>query len=116
MQLVSARAALAKDDAWREKLWQVIQQSELYCNFLNQQSHVILPTGTDFNSRVERARQRQSTRDMERGLQQSLDAAVGQARGHIQELNDLFPVRSAMMQVQLSRLENLSCDELQHEQ
>jgi hypothetical protein len=116
MQVVSARSALAKDDAWREMLWHVIQQSELYCNFLNQQSHVILPTGTDFNSRVERARQQQSSRDMENGLRQSLGAALGLARGHIQELNDLFPVRAAMMQVQLSHLENLSCDELQQEQ
>jgi hypothetical protein len=116
MQLVSARAALARDGAWREKLWHVIQQSDLYCNFLNQQSHLILPTSSDFNSRVERARQQQSSQEMERSLQQSLGAAVGQARGHIQELSDLFPVRAAMMQVQLSRLENLSCGELQQEQ
>jgi hypothetical protein len=116
MQVVGARSALAKDDAWRGMLWHVIQQSELYCNFLNQQSHLLAPTGTDFNSRVERARQEQSSREMAHSLQQSLDAALGVARGHIQELSDLFPVRAAMMQVQLSRIGDLTCEELRQQQ
>jgi hypothetical protein len=112
MQLVSARRDLAKDNQWRELLGQSIQQTQSACNLEDQESRYLAPTGDDYHSRVERARQEQYFASMGQALRQAHDATEGRIENRISEVNALFPVRGAMMQVQAGRIANLDCEDL----
>jgi hypothetical protein len=112
MQLVSAHRDLSKDQAWRETLWRLIQVDYTACSFQEQQAHDLQPSGNDFNSRMQRAQREQYFKSWAESLRMDLDSASRSVNGRIQEVNALFPVRAAMMQVQASRIGNLSCGEI----
>ncbi|HUL35031.1 MAG TPA: hypothetical protein VL128_14190 [Candidatus Eisenbacteria bacterium] len=109
-QIVQARRDLAADDQWRGLLSQAIQQTNSYCNFLQQASQKTAPSGNDYRSRVERAQNSRYFSDMDRNLRQSLDRTANQMQQHIQDAQVLSPVRGALMYVQADRILNRDCE------
>jgi hypothetical protein len=110
MQIVSARAELAADTAWRELLWQAIQQTTSYCNLLAQESQKVSPSSNTWDARVQRARAEQYYESMEHSLRQSLQAVAGRINSKIQSVSELSPVRAALMNVQQSRIFSRECE------
>lgn len=110
MQIVSARTELAGDTAWRELLWQGIQQTTSYCNLLAQESQKVSPSSNTWDARVQRARAEQYYESMEHSLRQSLQAVAGRMNSKTQSVSELSPVRAALMNVQQSRILSRECE------
>ena len=110
MQIVSARNELAADTAWRELLWQAIQQTTSYCNLLAQESQKVSPSSKTWDAGVQRARAEQYYESMEHSLQQNLQSVAGRMNSKIQSVSELSPVRAALMSVQASRILGRECE------
>jgi hypothetical protein len=110
MQIVNARSDLAADSEWREILWQAIQQTQMYCRLLAQESQKVAPSGNSYNARAQRAQAAQYFENMERTLRRTLESLTGRMNSKIQAVNQLSPVRAALMNVQGSRIFERECD------
>jgi len=108
MQLAAARRNLASDARWRQANFELTQAAQLYCTYATQQRKAALPTGDDWNSRVERAEREQYADNMGRTLSQKLSNATATMNRVVEETQDSEPVRAAMMRVLASRQLN-SC-------
>lgn len=104
MQLAAARRNLAGDARWRQANFELTQAVQLYCTYARQQRKAALPTGNDWNSRVERAERQQYADNMGRTLSQKLSNATAGMNRVVEETQDVEPVRAAMMRVLASRL------------
>ena len=109
-QVVPARRELLEDTVWRGMLSQAIQQTHYYCNFLLQQMQQSAPSGNDYNSRAQRARNNDYFENMGRTLRQGLEATMNRMEQHTNEVRVLSPVRAAMMSAQATRILNRTCE------
>ena len=110
VQIVRARRDLVEDAAWRGLLSQAVQQTKYYCNFLLQESQQTAPSGNDYNSRSQRARNANYFESMGRTLQQGLESLSNRIQEHIQEVRVLSPARAAMMTAQATRILERACE------
>lgn len=110
VQIVRARRDLIEDTAWRGLLSQAVQQTNYYCNFLLQESQQTAPSGNDYNSRAQRARNANYFESMGRTLRQGLESLTNRMQQHIQEVRVLSPARAAMMTAQTTRILNRACE------
>jgi hypothetical protein len=110
MQIVNARSDLAADTEWREILSQAIQQTQMYCRLLTQESQKVSPSGNSYNARVQRAQAEQYFQNMDRTLRQTLESLTSRMNARIQAVSQLSPVRAALMNVQGSRIFYRGCD------
>lgn len=110
MQIVKARRDLASDTAWQATLRQAIEQTNRYCNLLAQRSQRVSPSGDSFNAQVQRAQAERYFQEMDRTLRQGLDSVAGGMNNRIREVNELSPVRAAMMHVEASRILDRECE------
>ena len=110
VQIVRARRDLVEDNAWRGMLSQAIQQTNYYCNFLLQQSQQTAPSGNDYNSQVQRARNANYFENMGRTLRQGLESLMNRMQEHIREVRVLSPARAAMMTAQATRILDRTCE------
>lgn len=108
MQLAAARRNLAADARWRQANSELTQAVQLFCTYATQQRKAALPTGNDWNSRVERAERQQYADNMGRTLSQKLSNATASMNRVVGETEQAEPARAAMMRVLSSRLLN-SC-------
>ena len=110
VQIVRARRDLIEDTAWRGLLSQTVQQTNYYCNFLLQQSQQTAPSGNDYNSRAQRARNANYFENMGRTLRQGLESLMNRMQEHIREVRVLSPARAAMMTAQATRILDRTCE------
>jgi hypothetical protein len=110
VQIVRARHDLVEDAAWRGLLSQAVQQTHYYCNFLLQESQQTAPSGNDYNSRAQRARNAHYFENMGRTLRQGLESLTNRMQEHIEEVRVLSPARAAMMNAQATRIMNRACE------
>ncbi len=110
VQIVQARRDLIEDTAWRGLLSQAVQQSNYYCNFLLQESQQTAPSGKNYNSRQQRARNANYFENMGRTLRQGLESLTNRMQEHIQEVRVLSPARAAMMSAQATRILDRTCE------
>jgi len=110
IQIIQARRDLIADKQWRELLWNLMQRLTQYCNLQAQESQQVSPSGSDYNSRVARARANQYFENMDRTLRQSLQTAVNGVQSHVQDVYSLEPVRAAMMASQVDRIVDHACE------
>lgn len=110
VQIVRARRDLVEDAAWRGLLSQAVQQTKYYCNFLLQESQQTAPSGNDYSSRSQRARNADYFENMGRTLRQGLESLTNRMQEHIQEVRVLSPARAAMMNAQATRILNRDCE------
>ncbi|HTB93881.1 MAG TPA: hypothetical protein VK728_13690 [Candidatus Sulfotelmatobacter sp.] len=110
VQIVRARRDLLEDTAWRGLLSQSVQQTNHYCNFLLQQSQQTAPSGNDYNSRTQQARNANYFENMGRTLRQGLESLTNRMQEHIQEVRLLSPARAAMMNAQATRILVRTCE------
>ena len=109
-QIVKARRDLIEDFSWRQLLGQYIQRSDSYCHFQLQQSQQISSHRSDYRSQVQYARNAQYYENMDRTLRQGLEAISNRIRDHIQEVQELSPVRAGLMVVQAARISERPCE------
>jgi hypothetical protein len=110
VQVVRARRDLLEDNAWRGLLSQAVQQTKYYCNFLLQESQQTAPSGNDYNSRAQQARNANYFENMGRTLRQGLESLTNRMQEHIQEVRVLSPARAAMMNAQATRILDRTCE------
>jgi len=110
VQIGRARRDLLEDTTWRGMLSQAIQQSNYYCNFLLQQTQQTAPSGNDYNSQVQRARNANYFENMDRTLKQGLQSTMNRMQEHMKEVQVLSPVRAAMMSAQTTRIFDRTCE------
>jgi hypothetical protein len=108
-QIVEARHDLMADSYWRQTLAQAIQQGDSYCKFQLQQSRQLSSNRSDYQSRVQTARNAQYFENMDRALRQQMESTANRMQGHIQEVEVLSKVRAALMTVQANRVANRPC-------
>lgn len=108
--LTAARRNLATDRAWPGAYATLSRAVKTYCTFQQQVQQAAVPTGNDYSSRVERAKQEKYVEDMTRVLRQSVDNANAQIGRMAQQADDAEePARGAIMRVLAQRVID-SCD------
>jgi hypothetical protein len=110
IQIIEARRDLAADSAWRGLLSQGLQQSNTYCNFLQQQTQKTAPSGNDYRSRVQQAQNQTYFENMDKSLRAVMEATVNRMQDRIKEVQVLSPVRAALMYVQANHIFDRTCD------
>jgi hypothetical protein len=106
--LTTARRNLAQDPAWPAAIATLRQAVRTYCTYQSQLQATAVPSGDDYNSRVERARIEQAAADTERALANNVNnanARIDQMAGRVDEDE---PARAAIMRVLAQRV-NDSC-------
>lgn len=110
VQVVRARRDLLEDTAWRGLLSQAVQQSNYYCNFLLQEAQQTAPSGNDYSSRAQRARDANYFENMGRTLRQGLESLMNRMQQRVEEVRVLSPARAAMMSAQATRILDRTCE------
>ncbi|HET6931916.1 MAG TPA: hypothetical protein VFI45_16440, partial [Candidatus Acidoferrum sp.] len=77
---------------------------------LLQQMQQTAPSGNDYNSRVQRARNNDYFENMGRTLRQGIETTMNRMEQHTNEVQVLSPVRAAMMSAQAARILNRTCE------
>jgi hypothetical protein len=107
--LTAARRNLAADTAWPAAYVTLARAVKTYCTFHEQVQATATPSGNDYGSRVERARQEKYVEDMGRVLGQTVDNAKAQIERMAQQADDNEePARGAILRVLAERV-NDSC-------
>jgi hypothetical protein len=76
----------------------------MYCTFLDQQRKAPPPSGNDFQSQFERAKQDQYTSDMDHTLNVGVQGVRTNMDRMIDEAQQTEPVRAAIMRVLAQRI------------
>lgn len=111
LQLTAARRQLGEDRQWRELYWKGQQTMNFVCNLRRQEELVLLPTGNDFQSRLERAKQLKSFQEQEDSSRRQLQNNVAGIEHYAQQYYAREPVRAMMMAVIAEKLLN-DCPEV----
>lgn len=104
VQLIAARHSLATDALWRHAYFDAFQKAKMYCALQKQQETAVPPSGNDYRSRMERARQEQYVSDMNHTLTTSLQGLSTQISLLIDRAQETEPVRAAIMSVLAGRV------------
>src|SRR6185437_15541279 len=105
-QFIVAKHSLASSDEWRRAYFEALQKTRMYCTFQDQQEKAQPPTGNDYRSRYERARQEQYEDNMNRTLSMGVQNATAQISRLIDDAGEREPVRAAIMRVLAGRIFN----------
>jgi hypothetical protein len=106
--LTTARRNLALDTAWPTAIATLARAEKTYCTFQQQLQSTAVPSGDDYNSRVERARRQNYASEMDRVLSQNVTNANAQIDRMADQVEDDEPARAAIMRV-LARRVTDSC-------
>jgi len=104
VQLIAAKHSLATDALWRHAYFDAFQKAKMYCALQKQQETAVPPSGNDYRSRMERARQEQYVNDMSHTLTTSLQGVSTQISQLIERSQETEPVRAAIMSVLAGRV------------
>lgn len=107
--LTAARRNLAVDTAWPGAYVTLARAVKQYCTFQQQVQMTAVPSGSDYNSQVERAKRQKYAEDMSRVLGQNVANANAQIERMAQGAEESEPARAAIMRVLAQRV-NDSCD------
>lgn len=103
-QLTTAKHNLAADAEWRNAYADGLRKVQTYCTFLNQQRKAPPPSGNDFQSQFERAKQDQYISDMDHTLSVGVQSVRANMNRMIDEAQQTEPVRAAIMRVLAQRI------------
>ena len=106
VQFIAAKQWLASSAEWRRAYFEALQKTRMYCTFQGQQDKARPPTGNDYRSRYERARQEQYEDNMNRTLSIGVQNAAAQISRLIDDADEREPVRAAVMRVLAGRIFN----------
>jgi hypothetical protein len=104
LQLTAARREVGEDHQWRELYWKGQQTMRNFCGLQTQMENVPEPSGNDYQSRLERARQQKMFADAERSVGQQIQNVLAQINQYIQQFSSREPVRAAYMGVTAEHL------------
>jgi hypothetical protein len=103
-QLMTAKHNLAADAEWRNTYADGLRKIQMYCTFLDQQRKAPPPSGNDFRSQFERAKQDQYISDMDHTLSAGVQEVRTNMNRMIDEAQKIEPVRAAIMRVLMQRI------------
>lgn len=103
-QFIAAKHYLSIDAQWRYAYTNGLQKAQMYCALQDQLRKAPPPSGNDYRSRVERAKQQQYADDMNRTLSVSLQGINTQMNILIEDAQKNDPVRAAIMTVLAQRI------------
>ncbi|HEV2422893.1 MAG TPA: hypothetical protein VGS59_14370 [Candidatus Acidoferrales bacterium] len=109
-QLSAALHYLSGDATWRYAYSNGLQKAQMYCSLQEQLRKAPPPSGNDYRSRVERAKQEQYAHDMNHTLSVGLQGTSTQMNALIGDAQKTDPVRAAVMSVLARRIFNQCAD------
>ena len=104
LQMTAARREIGEDRQWRELYGKGQQVVKWVCMLRDQEMNVPLPSGNDYQSRLERARQQKMFEEQELASEQQMQNVQFGMSQYIQQISSSEPVRSVMMDVIARRL------------
>jgi len=110
LQITAARREVGEDHQWRELYWKGQQTMHNFCALQTQMENVPEPSGDDYQSRLERAKQQKMFEDAERSVGQQVQNVLAGMNQYIQQFSNREPVRAAMMGVTAEKLFNTCPD------
>ena len=109
-QLSAAKHYLSGDATWRYAYSNGLQKAQMYCSLQEQLRKAPPPSGNDYRSSVEGAKQEQYAEDMNHTLSTSLQGTGTQMNILIEDAQKTDPVRAAIMSVLAQRIFNQCAD------
>jgi pyruvate/2-oxoglutarate dehydrogenase complex dihydrolipoamide acyltransferase (E2) component len=109
-QLATARQYIATSAEWKDAYRNAFQKVQTYCTFQRQLQTAAPPSGNDYQSRYERAKQDEYVRQMIRTLSMGAQGASQRLYRLIGEAQRLDAVRAAVMSVLAERALNQCSD------
>ena len=97
LQLTAARREIGEDRAWREIYAKGQQTMRTICALRVQIENASAPSGNDYQSRLERAKQQKMFEDEEVAMGQQMENGIAAMNQHIVQFSAREPVRAAMM-------------------
>ena len=106
MQLTAARREIGEDHAWAALYAKGQQTMRSVCVLRTQIANAAVPSGNDYQSQLERAKQQKMFDDEATAMGQQIANSVGAMNEHITPLAASEPVRATMMAAIAARLFN----------
>lgn len=106
LQLTAARREIGEDRIWREIYSKGQQTMRTVCGLRAQIQNAVVPSGNDYQSRLERAKQQKMFEDDETAMGQQMSNAIAAMNQHIAQFSAREPVRATMMAAIGERLFN----------
>jgi hypothetical protein len=114
LQMTAARREIGEDRQWRELYGRGQQAIKRACTLRTQMASVPLPSGNDYQSRLERAKEEQMFVESEKAATRQLQNVADGMSQYIQPFAGREPVRAVMMAVIGERLLNNCPDDDPH--
>jgi hypothetical protein len=109
LQLTAARREIGEDHAWRELYAKGQQTMRTVCGLRAQIENARMPSGGDYQSRLERAKQQKMFEDEAAMMNQQMANGVAAMNQLIAQFSEREPVRAGIMAVIGERLFNGDC-------
>jgi hypothetical protein len=109
LQLTAARREIGEDRAWRELYAKGQQTMRTVCGLRAQIENARVPSGGDYQSRLERGRQQKIFEDEAAMMNQQMANGIAAMNQHIAQFSEREPVRATIMAVIGERLFNDEC-------
>jgi hypothetical protein len=106
LQLTAARREIGEDRAWRDIYAKGQQTMRTVCALRVQIENASAPSGNDYQSRLERAKQQKMFEDEEVAMGQQMENGIAAMNQHIVQFSAREPVRATMMAAIGERLFN----------
>jgi hypothetical protein len=106
LQLTAARREIGEDRIWRDIYAKGQQTMRTVCNLRVQIQNAVVPSGNDYQSQLERAKQQKMFEDEETAMGQQMANSVAAMNQHITQFSASEPVRATMMAAIGERLFN----------
>jgi hypothetical protein len=97
LQLTAARREIGEDRVWRDIYAKGQQIMHNVCNLRVQIQNTAVPSGNDYQSRLERAKQQKMFEDEATAMGQQMSNSIAAMNQHIVQFSAREPVRAAMM-------------------
>jgi hypothetical protein len=110
LQLTAARREIGEDRVWREIYAKGQQTMRTVCALRVQIENASAPSGSDYQSRLERAKQQKMFEDEATAMGQQMSNSIAAMNQHIVQFSAREPVRAAMMTAIGERLFNDCAD------
>jgi len=110
LQLTAARREIGEDRPWRELYAKGQQTMRTVCALRVQIENASAPSGNDYQSRLERAKQQKMFEDEATAMGQQMSNSIAAMNQHIVQFSAREPVRAAMMAAIGERLFNDCAD------
>jgi len=106
LQVTAARREIGEDRAWRELYAKGQQTMRTVCGLRAQIENASVPSGDDYQSRLERTKQQKMFEDEEAMMGQQMANAIAAMNQHMAQFSAREPVRATMMAAIGERLFN----------